>query len=78
MDLRIAGDEVSGFATPVGDRAVAAEEFMAFLRKMPRLAKMYHATLTPDGQPDFASVKAAADVQVVVRVALHSTLPPSL
>lgn len=48
-----------------------AAELMALLRnKTPRLAKMYHAVLTPEGPSDPALVKAAADVQDVVRVAV--------
>jgi hypothetical protein len=77
VELRVAGEELGGIATPVEDKAIAAEELMAFLRKMPRLAKMYHATLTPDGQPDPASVKAAVDLQVVIQVALSMTPLPS-
>jgi F420H(2)-dependent quinone reductase len=77
VELRIAGEDLSGIATPVEDKVMAAEELMAFLLKMPRLAKMYHARLTSDGQPDPASVNAAVDLQVIVRVALHSTPLPS-
>lgn len=77
--LRIAGQDLRGIAAPVEDKAIAAEELMAFLRKMPHLAKMYHAALTPEGQPDPASVKAAVDVQVVVQVVVQvavDTAPP--
>jgi hypothetical protein len=72
VELCIAGEDLSGIATPVEDKVMAAEELMAFLQKMPRLATIYQARLTSDGQPDPASVKAAVDLQVVVRVALHS------
>jgi hypothetical protein len=75
--MRVADEELSGIASPVEDKAIAAEELMAFLRKMPRLAKMYHATLTPDGQLDPGSVQAAVELQVVVRVALYVAPQPS-
>ncbi|HLZ21034.1 MAG TPA: nitroreductase/quinone reductase family protein [Ktedonobacterales bacterium] len=61
--LSIAGEELRGVAVPVEDKAIAAAELMALLRKMPHLAKMYHAVLTPEGQPDPVWVKAAVDVQ---------------
>jgi hypothetical protein len=76
VTLRIAGEELRGVAVPVEDKAIAAAELMAFLRKMPHLAKMYHAVLTPQGQPDPASVQAAVNVQVVVQVAVDTAPPP--
>lgn len=75
VELCLAGEELHGTAALVEDKAIAAEELMMFLRKMPHLAPMYHAVLTPAGQPDPTSVKAAAEVQVVVRVALDAAVP---
>ncbi len=68
--LRIAGEELQGFAVPVEDKAIAEGYLMAFLRERTKLVKMYNASLTPEGQPDPASVKEAVNSQVVVRIAL--------
>lgn len=76
VTLHLAGVELRGVATPVEDKGQAGEMLMAFLEKMPHLAKMYNATQTPDKRPDPASVKAAVNTQVVVRVALGNTAPP--
>jgi deazaflavin-dependent oxidoreductase (nitroreductase family) len=70
VTLRLAGAEVRGFAIPVQEKRQAAEALMAFIEKMPSLARMYDVTLTQDRRPDRASVEAAVNTLVVVLVTL--------
>jgi hypothetical protein len=75
VTLQIAGAAVRGVATPVEDRDQAGRALLALLEELPHFAKMYKATLTPEGRPDPASVRAAVETQVVVSVALDTTAP---
>lgn len=75
VTLRIAGADVRGIATPVEDRGRAERALLALLEEVPRLAKMYNATLTPDGRPDRRGVGAAIETQVAVLVRLDGAAP---
>ena len=68
--------DLAGLAAPVEDRERAERALLALLEELPHFAKQYNATLTSDGRPDPASVKAAIETQVVVLVALDGTGGP--
>jgi hypothetical protein len=71
VTLRLAGAELRGFAAPIEEKRQAEDALMAFIEKMPYLAKMYNVTLTQGKRPDRASVEAAVNTQVLVRVTLE-------
>jgi hypothetical protein len=72
VTLRLAGAALHGSATPVEDRDEAERALLAFVERLPHLARIFNAMLTPEGHLSPASVKATIDTLVVVRVALQA------
>ena len=72
VDLYLAGNKVAGRAD-VGTNAEDVEQgISAILRCMPSDARFYHVHLDQHGQPNMASLKQAAQANVLITIFVES------